>query len=42
MNDKGKIIAGIIIFFIVATFPFWFNMFMEKTPAPELVLTPKA
>jgi len=42
MNDKGKIIAGIIIFFVVATFPFWFNMFKEKAPAPELVLTPKA
>jgi len=42
MNDKGKIIAGIIIFFVVATFPFWFNMFVEKTPAPELVLTAKA
>ena len=42
MNDKGKIIAGIVIFFIVATFPFWFNMFMEKAPAPEPVLTAKA
>ncbi len=42
MNDKGKIIAGIIIFFVVAAFPFWFNMFMEKAPAPELVLTAKA
>jgi hypothetical protein len=26
----------------LATFPFWFNMFVEKTPAPELVLTAKA
>jgi hypothetical protein len=42
MNDKGKIIAGIVIFFIVATSPFWFNMFKAKVPAPELVLTPKA
>jgi hypothetical protein len=42
MNDKGKIIAGIVIFFIVATSPFWFNMFKAKGPAPELVLTPKA
>jgi hypothetical protein len=42
MNDKGKIIAGIIIFFVIATFPFWFNMFLEKGPAPELVLTPQA
>ena len=42
MNDKSKIIAGIIIFFVVAAFPFWFNMFVEKTPAPELVLTAKA
>ena len=42
MNDKGKIIAGIVIFFIVATSPFWFNLFKAKGPAPELVLTPKA
>ena len=42
MNDKGKIITGIVIFFIVATSPFWFNMFKAKVPAPELVLTPKA
>ena len=42
MNDKSKIIAGIVIFFVVATFPFWLNMFMEKAPVPELVLTAKA
>ena len=42
MNDKGKIIAGIVIFFIVATSPFWYNMFKAKAPAPELVYTPKA
>jgi hypothetical protein len=42
MNDKGKIIAGIVIFFILATSPFWYNMFKAKVPAPELVLTPKA
>jgi hypothetical protein len=30
MNDKGKIITGIIIIFVVATFPFWFNMPWEK------------
>ena len=42
MNDKGKIIAGIIIFFAMVTSPFWYNMFMEKTPPPKVVLTAKA
>jgi hypothetical protein len=42
MNDKGKIIAGIVIFIVAATSPFWYNMFVPKTPAPEVVLTAKA
>ncbi len=41
MYDKGKVIAGIVIFAIVATFPFWFNM-GKASPAPELKLTEKA
>jgi hypothetical protein len=42
MNDKGKIIAGIIIFFALVTSPFWYNMFMDKTPPPKVELTAKA
>ncbi len=42
MNDKGKIIAGLVIFIVAATSPFWYNMFVPKTPAPEVVLTAKA
>ncbi|MBL0713305.1 MAG: sulfate reduction electron transfer complex DsrMKJOP subunit DsrJ [Desulfosarcina sp.] len=42
MNDKGKIIAGIVIFIVVATSPFWYNMLIPKAPAPDPVLTQKA
>jgi hypothetical protein len=42
MNDKGKILAGNHHIFLVADFPFWYNMGKEKTPAPEVVLTAKA
>lgn len=41
MNDKGKIIAGVIVFFALVTFPFWFSM-GKAAPKPEPVLTPKA
>ena len=41
MNDKSKIIAGLIIFLIVVTFPFWYNM-GKAAPAPETKLTDKA
>ena len=42
MNDKNKIIAGIVIFFVLLTSPFWYNLLAAKTPAPEVVLTAKA
>jgi hypothetical protein len=42
MNDKSKIIAGLAIFIVVATSPFWYNIFVPKGPAPELILTPEA
>ncbi|MGD8242886.1 MAG: sulfate reduction electron transfer complex DsrMKJOP subunit DsrJ [Desulfobacterales bacterium] len=42
MNDKNKVIAGIVIFFVVLTSPFWYNLLVAKTPAPEVVLTAKA
>ncbi len=41
MNDKSKIIAGLILFFIIFAFPIWYNMFKSK-PALELTLTEKA
>jgi hypothetical protein len=41
MKDKNKILAGLAIFIVVVTFPFWFNL-GKAAPAPELVLTPKA
>ena len=37
MNDKGKIIAGVIVFFALVTFPFWFNM-GKAAPKPEEIL----
>ncbi len=41
MQDKGKIIAGLIIFFMILTFPFWYNR-GAASPAPEPELTQKA
>ncbi len=41
MNDKGKIVTGLIIFVAMASFPFWYNM-GKAAPAPEVVLTDKA
>ena len=37
MYDSGKIILGIVIFLILVTFPFWFNM-GKAGPAPKLQL----
>lgn len=39
--DKKLVTAGIIVFVIVASFPFWFNV-VKSAPAPEVVLTQKA
>jgi hypothetical protein len=41
MKDKKKILAGLVVFIAVITFPFWFNL-GKAAPAPELVLTAKA
>lgn len=41
MSDRKKIIAGLVIFFALFTFPLWFNL-GKAAPAPELVLTEKA
>jgi cytochrome c1 len=45
MNDKNKIIAGLVIFFVVLLFPFWFNLIFgaaDAATAPEPELTDKA
>ena len=41
MNDKGKIVAGLIIFFAILTFPLWYNRGIASAP-PKVDLTPKA
>ncbi len=39
--NKGKVIFGLIIFGVLITFPFWYNL-GKAAPAPEPVLTEKA
>ena len=41
MKDKKLIVSGVIVFLIIATFPFWYNR-GKAAPMPEIVLTPKA
>ena len=41
MYDKGKIIAGLIIFFAVFTFPFWYNHGVAVS-APDPILSQTA
>ena len=41
MNDKNKIVIGLIIFVVILTFPFWYNM-GKAAPVPEPKLTDKA
>lgn len=41
MKDKKFIIAGVVIFIVIATFPFWYNR-GKAAPAPEPQLTEKA
>ena len=41
MDDKNKIIIGLIIFFVFVSFPFWYNM-GKAAPVPEPKLTEKA
>ncbi|MGD8290261.1 MAG: sulfate reduction electron transfer complex DsrMKJOP subunit DsrJ [Desulfobacterales bacterium] len=41
MKDKKLIIAGVVIFIVIATFPFWYNR-GKAARAPEVELTPKA
>jgi hypothetical protein len=41
MKDKKIIVAGVIIFIVIATFPFWYNR-GKAAPAPVPQLTAKA
>ena len=42
MNDKGKILTGLIIFLAMFTFPFWYNMGKAApVPQPEISATAK-
>ena len=41
MKDKNFIFGGVIIFIIIATFPFWYNR-GKAAPVPELELTATA
>ena len=36
MYDGGKIIIGLIIFILLCTFPFWYNLGSAAYEAPEL------
>lgn len=42
MYDGGKIIAGLIIFLGLVTFPFWYNAAGAAYKTPELKLPPKS
>lgn len=43
MNDKPKILLGLLLFLAVFTFPFWFNHGAASTPPkPELAEKAKA
>jgi len=41
MKDKKLIITGMIIFFVIVTFRFWYNR-GKAAPQPDLILTTKA
>ena len=41
MYNQGIIIAGLAVFLVLATFPFWFNL-GKAAPAPERILTAQA
>jgi len=41
MYNQGKIISGLVIFIVLITFPFWYNL-GKAAPAPVRQLTPAA
>lgn len=43
MKNKGLIITGLIIFFVIATIPLWYNLFAgTKAEMPKVEYTDKA
>ncbi len=38
MYDGGKIIAGLVVFFVLLTFPVWYNVGADPYQEPELQL----
>ncbi|MBW2258003.1 MAG: sulfate reduction electron transfer complex DsrMKJOP subunit DsrJ [Deltaproteobacteria bacterium] len=39
MRDKGRIVLGLLVFLVLATFPVWFNLVSgEEARRPELLL----
>jgi [DsrC]-trisulfide reductase subunit J len=44
MKDKGLIVTGLVVFFLLATFPFWYTNLLvcETTAAPEPKLSDRA
>jgi hypothetical protein len=41
MNDKGKIILGLIVFIILMTFPVWWNLFGGVAPMEDPIVQTK-
>ena len=41
MYNKGIIMAGLAVFIVLVTFPFWYNL-GKAAPAPERILTAQA
>jgi len=41
MNDRKYIVTGLVIFLVIATFPFWYNL-GKASSGPEIKLTEKA
>ena len=41
LYDKGKVVVGLVVFGVLITFPFWYNL-GKAAPAPDPVLTEKA
>jgi len=40
MNDRGKIIFGLVVFIVIMTFPLWYNIANSKAtyrPEPEIL-----
>ncbi|MFH1861484.1 MAG: sulfate reduction electron transfer complex DsrMKJOP subunit DsrJ [bacterium] len=41
MNDRGRILFGLLIFLILMTFPIWYNLLNGVTAMPELIVPTK-